>query len=525
MISKLSYVMRGHGGSLLALLALSAVISFLITFVDPIAMKLLIDRGLGDRDLTLFCIVIGTVVLLALIASGLKLTEALWTQRLKNRVSRDLNQRMLDAFYTMPYAQVAAEGDGYFISRVFDEPRKTTEVVVASIQSAVTNVIALLTAISISLYLSWRVTLVLVFIVPFLYWLSRRFGKKIARESKLENETEAEFRRNLGRGLHSYITTTMFDQRSRVSFSILGSLEHAFAALYQRVRSAAVYRTASGVSMALAESAVLAAAAADVFLGHLTVGGMLAYMAGFWKMMNSATGLIALIPEYSRAYGYIERLQEFESHSANTVEDEGSPAPDLDIEQLGYSYGERAVLDAFDLRLVHGDRVLVIGRNGAGKTTLALIMAGYLRADRGRVQAPGRARTSVMVPPLKFYFATLREHLHLSALDPDKHALAMTMLRELNLETKLDQDPESFSEGERRKAYLVTSLLKDADLYILDEPLAGVDEQSKDVVMNWIARMTREKMLVVIMHGDDRFHVSFQRTLHLPFRAEERVGA
>lgn len=516
LISKFSYVIKGHGGGLLALLVLSAGISFTITFVDPIAMKLLIDRGLGERDLTLFCVVIGVVVLLTVAAASLKLVEALWTQRLKNRISAEINERMFESFHGLPYQNVLAEGDGYFVSRIYDEPKKTAEVVVTAIQLTVTHVVALVTALSISIYLSWRVTLVLALVVPVLYMLSRRFGRKIVRESKLENESEADFRRDLSRSLHAFTTTTLFDQRMRVADSILASLQRSFAALYLRVKSAAMYRTASGLSMAMAESAVLAVAAMDVFMGNLTIGGMLAYMAGFWKIMNGASGLIALFPEYARASGYIERLQEFEQWRQRSTDDpEPTASLPIHIEQLNFRYGEQPVLQSFDLKVSLGEKVLIIGRNGTGKTTLALILSGFFQAQAQRLEAPSMHRVSAMMPPLKFYFPSLREHLDLERLDEQKRGLALAMLGDLNLHAKLDQDPESFSEGERRKAYLVTCLLKDADLYILDEPLAAVDEQSKDMIMDWIIRRTQGRMLVVIMHGDERFHPRFDQLLHL----------
>ena len=500
----------------MALLALSASISFVITFVDPIAMKLLIDHGLGERNLQLFIVVISAVVVLAVVAASLKLLEALWTQRLKNRISRQLNERMLESFHRLPYRQVLTEGDGYFIGRVYDEPKKASEVVVAVIQASLTHVVALATALSISLYLSWRVTLILALIVPVLYILSRRFGRKIVRESKLENESEADFRRNLNRGLHAYVTTAVFDQSTRVAGSILASLERSFAALYLRVKSAAIYRTASGLSMGMAESAVLAVAAIDVFMGNMTIGGMFAYMAGFWKIMNAATGLISLLPEYSRAVGYIERLKEFEMSSPTP--DIGKRLQDSDfvcVRGLDFHYGERAVLKAFDLKVERGEKLVVVGRNGAGKTTLALILCGMFEAQAEHMQAPGIRRTSVMLPPLKFYFPTLREHLNLDELDAHKRANALAMLKDFDLEAKLDRDPESFSEGERRKAYLITSLLKDADLYILDEPLAAVDEHSKDILMDWIFLATQGRMLMLIMHGDERYHPRFDRVLHL----------
>ena len=58
-------------------------------------------------------------------------------------------------------------------------------------------------------------------------------------------------------------------------------------------------------------------------------------------------------------------------------------------------------------------------------------------------------------------------------------------------------------------------LVKDADVYVIDEPLAGVDIGSKDKVIGEIFRHTEGKTVVVIMHGDGQFHQMFDRVVDL----------
>jgi ABC-type transport system involved in cytochrome bd biosynthesis fused ATPase/permease subunit len=64
-------------------------------------------------------------------------------------------------------------------------------------------------------------------------------------------------------------------------------------------------------------------------------------------------------------------------------------------------------------------------------------------------------------------------------------------------------------------------LLKESDIYIFDEPLAGIDIDSKNSVMNEIFDRTEDKVLIVIMHGDEQFHKSFDRIVNLSAFAQE----
>lgn len=58
-------------------------------------------------------------------------------------------------------------------------------------------------------------------------------------------------------------------------------------------------------------------------------------------------------------------------------------------------------------------------------------------------------------------------------------------------------------------------LVKEAGIYIFDEPLAGIDIGSKEKVMSAIFKHTEDKILIVIMHGDEKFHISFDRKIDL----------
>ena len=69
------------------------------------------------------------------------------------------------------------------------------------------------------------------------------------------------------------------------------------------------------------------------------------------------------------------------------------------------------------------------------------------------------------------------------------------------------------------------TLTKDADYYVLDEPLANVDPASKDLVMDRILERTDGKGLIVVMHGDERYHRRFDRCVDLGTPRFTAVGA
>src|SRR5690606_25627785 len=140
---------------------------------------------------------------------------------------------------------------------------------------------------------------------------------------------------------------------------------------------------------------------------------------------------------------------------------------------------------------------------------------GFLAPQAGRAALPARRRMSCLLLPFGFIAGTLKDNADYARLDRQRRRRFADLAARLGLEDELDRDPASLSEGEKKKFQTILTLLKDADFYVSDEPLANVDTGSRDAVMDVIFEHTRGKALLVVMHGDERFGSRFDRELVL----------
>jgi ABC-type multidrug transport system ATPase subunit len=120
--------------------------------------------------------------------------------------------------------------------------------------------------------------------------------------------------------------------------------------------------------------------------------------------------------------------------------------------------------------------------------------------------------------PFDFVPGTVRENL--GALEGEEER-CRRLAQVVGLAASLDKDPAELSVGQRKRLEILMVLLKPAELYILDEPLAGIDVLSKSKIMQAILEATQGKTLLVIMHGDAEFHGQFDRVLDLAAGATE----
>jgi ABC-type multidrug transport system ATPase subunit len=99
-------------------------------------------------------------------------------------------------------------------------------------------------------------------------------------------------------------------------------------------------------------------------------------------------------------------------------------------------------------------------------------------------------------------------------------------VRAFGVEGKVEADLSSeLSEGEKKKCQVIMTLLKDADIYLFDEPLANIDVASRDAVIQAQFQYTQGKTLISIMHGDTNYHRFFDRLIALDQKVVEAVSA
>lgn len=165
----------------------------------------------------------------------------------------------------------------------------------------------------------------------------------------------------------------------------------------------------------------------------------------------------------------------------------------LHCADLTKQYGFTQALKGVSLTLEPGKFIGLLGPNGSGKTTMMKIFAGVLSPTAGMVEIGGYPigkETKAMVsylPDTDFLpDQTIERSVDMFAdFFPDfDRTKAVTMLSDLSLNTRLA--PKKLSKGNREKLRLVLAMSRKAKLYLLDEPIGGIDPAARDYILHTI---------------------------------------
>ena len=194
--------------------------------------------------------------------------------------------------------------------------------------------------------------------------------------------------------------------------------------------------------------------------------------------------------------------------------------PAIEVHNLTVSYNRRPVLWDIDFTLPEGRLIGVIGPNGSGKTTLLKSIMGLVKPSSGYVklfdQPLEAVRSRISYVPQResvdwdfpvsvrevVLMGRYRRHNLLRRLSREDRRFAEEALEKVGMSAFADRQISQLSGGQQQRVFVARSLAQQADLYLMDEPFAGVDAASEEALLTLLSEMKKAGKTVLIVHHD-----------------------
>jgi manganese/zinc/iron transport system ATP- binding protein len=192
----------------------------------------------------------------------------------------------------------------------------------------------------------------------------------------------------------------------------------------------------------------------------------------------------------------------------------------LHVEDLTVSYQGKPVLWDIDLDVPPGVLAAIVGPNGAGKSTLIKAVLGLVRpaaghvfiygqtyrSQRGRVgYVPQRSSVDWDFPTTALDVVTMGLYGQLGWFrrpGAREQALALDALGKVGMADLANRQISQLSGGQQQRVFLARALIQDADVYFLDEPMAGVDATTERVIIELLRQLRDQGKTVIVVHHD-----------------------
>lgn len=198
----------------------------------------------------------------------------------------------------------------------------------------------------------------------------------------------------------------------------------------------------------------------------------------------------------------------------------------IEIKELSFSYDSKPFIDNLDLKIDDGEMVGIIGNTGCGKSTFVRLIAGLIKSDSGKIIIDGdditnkkfnkkilRRKLGIVFqfPEMQLFEQTIEKDIFfglkqykLTYDEKYKRAKEALELLGLDFERIKDKSPLALSGGEKRKIAVAGILVCKPKYLIFDEPIAGLDCNSRDNFMKLLLALKQNgTTIIIISHNTD----------------------
>lgn len=374
-------------------------------------------------------------------------------------------------------------------------------------------------------YTNWRLTLVLLTVVPPIFWLIKTVSKKFARLSMgiqesmsaishIANEAITGFDVVKNYGGQAY-EQARFDKASKDNLT-QGMKMSVFAAINTPMVQ---------LLMAIGMCFVVWLSLRPEVFGNTTAGEFAAYLVAAGLLARPIKALTDVNQKLQR--GIAAGVSIFQLLDAVEENDKGGQIIDVqgDIRfekvNLQYDNGVHALTD-FNLHIKAGETVAIVGRSGSGKTTLVNLLTRTIEPSSGQVLidntpieqinlADLRKQVTMVNQKITLFSDTVRKNIAYGLLGDKsfdevkaaaKSAYAHDFIMDLpnGYDSFIGTDGLQLSGGQRQRLSIARALLKDAPILILDEATSALDNESEFFVQKALETIMKGRTTVVIAH-------------------------
>lgn len=268
---------------------------------------------------------------------------------------------------------------------------------------------------------------------------------------------------------------------------------------YELDKKETVIQTRQNAMFGLFIAALLTLAMLAIQRGGITTGGILLAINGFGMIMGSLSQMAEAFPAVASVHSVFLQMEENLENEEMSVETEDFNGFDgeLEFDAVSFAYGDNQVLQDVDFTLRKGGKYLMIGPSGGGKSTVLRLVRKYFNPDQGAVRIDGVNLADIRresyyrhianVEQQVFLFEdTLRNNLTLYKDYSDDEIMRAIEGAGLSdylarlpdgLEHVIVDNGKNLSGGERARVAIARGLIAHADLLLLDEAFASLDEQ------------------------------------------------
>ena len=527
----------GHVKKILTVMVILALMSSVMDVIMPMFQRYALDHfvrgGTMDTVVGFVILYIGALLFSATV-NYISCAQAIIVEM---RVNQELRQRGFEHLQTLSFSYFNQNSVGYIHSRLMSDTGRIGSLVSWTLIDSVWRISYLVGAICVMLWMNWRLTLLILAIVPLLVVLFSIFQKKLIRVNREIREVNSKITGNFNEG----ITGAKTIKSLAIEEEMEGRFTKETSTMRRKSIRASRLRGLFGGTMNFASSVALAIVLwKGGYIAGEQVGTFSVFMSYAQGMMEPLRWLVDIISDLITTQVNIERFTNLLAVKSDVVDtpevvekygdlihpkkENWEPIRgDIEFRDVTFMYpdGDENVLENFSLKIPFGTHLAIVGETGAGKSTLVNLVCRFYEPTKGQLLIDGRdarersqlwlhSSIGYVLQTPHLFSGTIRENLLMGKEDATDeeiwaaiHAVSADDViahLENGLDTDVGEGGDLLSTGEKQLISFARAVLADPRILILDEATASVDTMTEAKIQEAMEGVTAGRTSLMIAH-------------------------
>lgn len=516
---------RPHWGTM-TLATFFLLLSSFISLGLPWIVRRQVDSILVDRQMVTLTLLLGLISLF-LIQAFFSFGHNYLLGAVGQRVLAELRTSLFSHLQTLSLSFFTQRRTGELLSRLTNDlaviQTLSTELPVNLTRQTLT----LIGGVAILLYMNWRLTFLVLLLIPIVVAIARWMGKRLKKFSISVQDHLADTTTLMEEMISGIRTIKSFGRESYEQTRFSRQIEKTLAVTLARLRISAAFGPVMIFLGFSAATGILWYGAREILLGKITPGEIIAFIIYAMIITGPIGSFARLFSQMQEGLGSSQRVFEILDTKPLVTDapDARSLPPirgEVSFREVSFHYlPDQPVLQGISFSVQPGEKVALIGPSGAGKSTLIHLLHRFYDPVSGSIQIDGSPLKDVSiksyydqiayVPQEVILFGgTLRENIlygkpdatemELLAASRAAHAHDFITAFPQGYETQVGEKGLTLSGGQRQRIAIARAFLKNPRLLILDEATAYLDNESELFVQEALERLMAGKTTFVIAH-------------------------
>ncbi|SDS24282.1 ATP-binding cassette, subfamily B, MsbA [Pseudomonas asplenii] len=437
----------------------------------------------------------------------------------------DLRVQLFNNLLTLPNRYFDQHNSGHLISRITFNVTMVTGAATDAIKVVFREGMTVIFLFVSLLFMNWRLTLVMIAILPLIAVMVRTASKKFRKQSKKIQVAMGDVTHVASETIQGYRVVRSFGGETYEQKRFLNASQSNTDKQLRMTRTGAIYTP-------MLQLVIYIAMAVLMFLvlylrGDASAGDMVAYITLAGLLPKPIRQLSEVSSTIQKGVAGAESI--FEQLDVAPEVDHGTVERDviegrLDVRNLSFTYPgtERLVLDDISFSVEPGQMVALVGRSGSGKSTLASLIPRFYHHEQGEILLDGLEIEEYRLLNLRRHIAQVTQHVTLFSDTVTNNiaygdlagapreeiekavrdAYAKDFIDQLpkGLDTQVGENGVLLSGGQRQRLAIARALLKNAPLLILDEATSALDTESERHIQAALDKVMKGRTTLVIAH-------------------------